>query len=168
MDRIEALRQKIPALERRAEKLRSESNCICGFEPGPDGKPQIICSDDARLLAIGQEMMAIRRQQYLIEEALKRIEEIAGEESTLGSITANHMRQVEYAARLRSDFMMEFDDISRRRPTGCLTPAEVMSTVEYKVAADRFEPEIRNIEAAANESAQLITRIRTILSELPN
>ena len=59
--------------------MHLETHNTCHFEPGPDGKPVYVVTNEPRLEEISQELEVIRTERAKILDKIARLEQILGE-----------------------------------------------------------------------------------------
>lgn len=168
IDRIDRLHFRLEEIDELEGKYLAATNALCGFSTDEDGQPKIDVRDPEALQSLSTLLKKIRGEREAIQDGLRQLESVAGEGCRLEDIRRCARQNREYAARLRSEFMNKFDNIARRRSSGCLMPAEVMELPEYRNAEAEFVPSIRAAEEAAHQNNELAARVSEILAELPN
>lgn len=163
--RIQELRDKLPELAARESELHLESHRVCHFEPGPNGAPKYIVSDEVRFAAIGKDLEAIQAERSRIIDKIARLEALLGEgcrEVPTGDSEAD------YVGRLKAELCQFFIHKIIEPANGdryFTLPEKGIEDARYIAKKNELMPKIEACESRMTKERELATLATAILAE---
>jgi hypothetical protein len=163
--RIQELRDRLPILADKERALHLETHNTCHFEPGPNGQPKYVVTDEPRLAAISHELEAIQGERTRILDKVARLEELLGhgcQQAPTG------YEGLDLLGRLKMELTTHFIHKILEPGNGdahFTLPEQAIQDPRYLTKKAEIMPQIEALESKMAKERELAALANEILSE---